>query len=266
MATSGRQPQGQGYRDRNSTAERALDILMMFSDERTTVSASEVAAHLDVARSTAYRYVQSLVSARFLEDGSAGGFQLGPRILELAHIARRSGGLAEVARPIMRQLADSTGETVLLTRLTGHTVFCVERADSVQRVMRVSYEPGETLPINAGASAYVLLAWLPEAELEAVLAQASFEAFTRNTITTSAALKKQLRETRRIGYAVSRGELDLDVVGVAAPIRDATDRVVAAISVAASASRVTQEDVPTLAKAVVGSAELISGRLRLLAG
>jgi DNA-binding IclR family transcriptional regulator len=255
-----------GYRDRNSTAERALDILMMFTDERTSVSASEVASHLEVARSTAYRYIQSLANSGFVEEGASGGFQLGPRILELARIARRSGGLTDVARPLMRHLADSTGETVLLTRLTGFTVFCSDRAESVQRAMRISYEPGQTMPANAGASAHVLLAWLPEAELDEFLSHVTFERFTRDTITTPAGLRKRLRETRRLGYAISRGELDLDVLGIAAPIRDATDRVIAGISVAASATRVHETDVPAMAKAVCGSADLISARLRLLAG
>lgn len=254
-----------GYRDRNSTAERALDILMMFSEQHPVITASEVAAHLDVARSTAYRYIQSLTNSGFLEEGSNGGFQLGPRILELAHIARRAGSLAEMARPIMRQLAASTGETILLTRLTGQSVFCVDRADSVARVMRVSYEPGQTLPINAGASAYVLLAWLPQEELDRLLAHVTFEPLTRNSITTLAGLHRKLRETRKTGYALSRGELDVDVLGVAAPIRDASDRVVAAISVAASDARFSDEEIPGLAKAVMGSAELISARLRLLA-
>jgi DNA-binding IclR family transcriptional regulator len=253
-----------GYRDRNSTAERALDILLMFNDDHMTVSASDVAAHLDVARSTAYRYVQSLSANGFLEEEGAGsGFRLGPRILELARLARRSSGLSEIARPVMRQLATTTGETVLLTRLTGTTVFCLDRADSVQRAMRISYEPGQTMPANAGASAHVLLAWLPERELDNVLASVSFDRFTRDTITTQAALRTRLSETRRRGYAVSRGELDSDVIGVAAPIWDASDRVVAGISVAASSLRVPQDDLDQLADSVVTAAEHISDRLRL---
>lgn len=171
-----------GYRDRNSTAGKALDILMMFKEHRTTVSAAEVAAHLNVARSTAYRYLQSLVQPGFLEEVPNGKFQLGPRVLELARIARRSGGLSDVAPPIMRELAAATGETVLLTRLIKSTVYCIDRSDAVQRAMQVSYEPGQTLPAHAGASAHVLLAWLPDEELDEVLADLVFETFTEDTI------------------------------------------------------------------------------------
>jgi DNA-binding IclR family transcriptional regulator len=252
-----------GYRDRNSTAERALDILLMFDDDHMTVSANQVATHLDVARSTAYRYLQSLATSGFIEEGATSGFRLGPRILELARIARRSSSLLDIARPVMRSLADSVGETVLLTRLTGATVYCLERTDSVQRVLRVSYEPGQTMPANAGASAHVLLAWLPEAELDTVLASVTFERFTNDTITSQTALRKRLSETRRRGYAVSRGELDTDVLGVAAPIWDGADRVTAAISIAASAARITEAGAETTAAAVSEAAERISARLRL---
>jgi len=257
---------GSGYRDRNSTAERALDILLMFDDDHLTVTANQVAAHLEVARSTAYRYLQSLASSGFIEEGAPSGFRLGPRILELARIARRSSGLREVARPIMLTLAQTTGETVLLTRLAGSTVLCLERSDSIQRVLRVSYEPGQSMPANAGASAHVLLAWLPEAELDSVLAGVTFERFTSETITSQAALRKRLTETRRSGYAVSRGEVDTDVLGVAAPIWDGTDRVAAAISVAAFATRVTGARVKATIAAVNEAAGQISARLRLLSG
>lgn len=89
------------YRERNSTADRALDILGLFCDTRLCLSAQEVAQALGTARSTAYRYVQSLVGAGFLEEAPAGGFRLGPRVLELGRLARRSYGLSDVALPII---------------------------------------------------------------------------------------------------------------------------------------------------------------------
>src|ERR1035437_7614259 len=93
------------YRERNSTADRALDILGMFDEHRPTIGAAEVADQLGVARSTAYRYVQSLGQSGFLEEAETGRFRLGRRILELALLARRGLGLAEVARPVMRRLS-----------------------------------------------------------------------------------------------------------------------------------------------------------------
>lgn len=84
-----------GYRDRNSTADRALTILEMFSDTQPSVTAVEVAAELSVARSTAYRYLESLTSRGFLEESPGGGFRLGLMVLKLARVTGLRPGARE---------------------------------------------------------------------------------------------------------------------------------------------------------------------------
>lgn len=252
------------YRERNSTADRAFDILSMFTEQRLAISAAEVAEEMDVARSTAYRYLQSLVGSGFLEESDGGRFRLGRRILELARLARRGIGLSEVARPVMRRLAAETRETVLLTRLAGSTVICLEREEAEHQTIRITYERGQVMPINAGASAFALLAWMDKPELETLLATVTLDPITSATITTKAALRKRLAETAVQGYGLSRGELDEDVLGVAAPIRDARGRVAAAISVAAVAARVPERQIPALAEAVRAAADEISQTLALM--
>lgn len=255
-----------GYRERNSTADRALDILTMFDDTHLVISGTAVAERLGVARSTAYRYLQSLVAGRFLEEAPGGGFRLGLRVLEIARLARRSYGLSEIALPSMQALAEETRETVLLTRRTGDLVVCVDRAESGTRVVRLSYERGSTLPLNAGASALVLLAWSPEDEARRLLQATELRRFTPATLTDVDALVERLGRIRRIGYSVTRGELDPDVVGIAAPIRDQDGQVVAAVSVAALASRVYPEAEADLAHRVLATAHDISERMTMVAG
>jgi DNA-binding IclR family transcriptional regulator len=250
------------YRPRNSTTERTLDVLDMFGDNTTTVTAAEVAQRLNVARSTAYRYIQSLVSLGFLEDDKDGGFRIGRRVLELARTARRGFGISEIARPVMRHLALQTNEVVLLTRLGDGVVVCLEREEVATRAVRISYEPGEIFPINAGAAAHVLLAWLDEGELDSILECSSFRRFTPVTLTTARALRNRLTETRAQGFAISRGELDEDVLGVAAPVLAGSGKVVAAISVAALSNRIPDAQIPTIADAVRSAADEISAVLR----
>ncbi|MFG1609785.1 IclR family transcriptional regulator [Actinoplanes sp. NPDC049265] len=246
-----------GYRVRNSTADRALDILLLFDDERLTISANEVAGHFQVARSTAYRYLESLTSNGFLEEnGNGGGFRLGPRVLDLARLARRGVGLSDLARPVMRDLAARTGVPVLLTRRSGSAVVCLEREEAKQ-ALRLSYERGEVLPINAGAAALALLAWVPESELDELLA-APLTRFTGATWTDPDRLRSRLADIRAAGFAISRGELDPDVLGVAAPVRTEDGRVVAAISIAALSHRVTDVDVEPYVTAVREAAATLS--------
>lgn len=247
------------YRDRNSTADRALDVLQLFSEDKLVWTGAEIAEQFQVARSTGYRYLKGLVSAGFVEECS-GGFRLGPRIFELSRLARKGLGLSSVARPVMSDLAMQSGETVLLTRRSGNAVVCLELEESKHPV-RISYERGHALPINAGAAAQVLLAWESEEEVERTLSTVSLERFTRHTVTDPKRLHKRLAKIRNQGYAVSSGELDTDVLGVAAPIRNAQGDVSAAISVAALTSRVSEEQIDSIIDAVRTAASRISDRL-----
>jgi DNA-binding IclR family transcriptional regulator len=167
-------------------------------------------------------------------------------------------GLSEVARPVMSRLAAEVGETVLLTRLAGSTVICLEREEAGSHAVRISYERGQVLPTNAGAAAYVLLAWLPEPAVAAILHGVDLPAFTERTMTDPPALLRRLADTRGQGYAVSRGELDPDVLGVSAPLRDHDGQVVAAVSVAAVSARVPDERLPQLVDRVRAAADEIT--------
>jgi len=254
-----------GYRERNSTADRALDILLLFSDDRLVLGGQEVADRLGVSRSTAYRYLQSLVSSGFIEETKPSGFRLGSTVFELARLARKGLGLSEVSRPIMRELVEEVGETVLLTRLSGSHVVCLEREEAGHPV-RLSYERGHVLPVNAGAAALVLLAWTPRKELADIVRTSGLPPLTEATVTDERALHQRLEAIRRDGFAVTRGELDAEVMGLAAPIRDADGTVVAAISIAALAYRVPEERVAEVATAVQAAAGRISARLRVIEG
>lgn len=251
-----------GYRERNSTADRALDVLQLYTDSKLVWSGSEISERLGVARSTGYRYLQSLVGSGFLEETN-GGFQLGPRVFELARLARRGIGLSEIARPAMRDLAEMTGESVLLTRRSGAAVVCLDLVEA-QHPIRLSYERGHVLPINAGAAAQVLLAWSPDREVDDVLARQALQRFTAKTITEPVKLKARLAGIREKGVAVSRGELDENVLGIAAPIRDGDGQVRAAVSIAALSSRIPQSRVPAASNAVIEAADRISRQLDLI--
>ncbi len=252
---------GGTYRERNSTADRALDILTLFSAEKPVWTGSEVATALGVARSTGYRYLQSLIGSGFLEE-TAGGARLGPRIFELARSARAGLGLSEVSLPVMRLLAGRLNETVLLTRRSGRSVVCLELAEARQMV-RLSYDRGQILPINAGAAAEVLLAWADPKEVRALLAQGPLESFTPKTLTDPEELRERLAYIRKRGVAVSRGELDEHILGVAAPIRNAAGAVCAAISVAALAVRVPRTELKNVEAAVRHAAATITRDLEL---
>jgi DNA-binding IclR family transcriptional regulator len=253
-------PETQAVR-RNTTADRAIDVLLLFDERRPVLPATEIAQELEMSRSTTYRYLQTLRSYGFLEEvPSRGGFRLGPRIFQLARVARNGIEFVDVALPVMQELAHETGENVLLTRRAGHYVVCVERVQS-PRPVRLSYERGHTLPIHAGASAKVLLAYADDADIESVLKTTTLTRFTDATVTNAAQLRKQLRQIHANGYAVSVGEVDPGVTGVAAPIFHANGRIAAGLSVAGLSANMPKRQLPAIIAAVRHSAETITAKL-----
>ncbi|MER5439747.1 IclR family transcriptional regulator [Streptomyces sp. NPDC002790] len=250
------------YRERNSTADKALDILGLFSDERLSLSGQEVAQALGTARSTAYRYLQSLVAGGFLEEDPRGGFRLGMRVLELARLARRRYGLSEIAVPVMEKLCEQVQETVLLTRRSGTRAICLEKCEAGHAV-RISYERGGVLPVNAGAAALVLLAWLPKEEARRLLESEPLQRFTARTLTDVDALQARLATIRREGQCVTWSELDEDVLGVAAPVFDASGSVVSALSIAALERRVPDSRLEEVVSAVREAAAQVTTQLEL---
>ncbi len=253
-----------GYRERNSTADRALVILSMFHPGRLRISAQQVADELGVARSTAYRYLQTLSAEAYIEENPDGGFRLGMKVFELARIARQSYRVSAVAIPILQNLAASTGETALLTRRSDDHVICLEREESTQHRLRLSYERGSSLALNAGASALVLLAWEEPDVVEAMLARAQLPQFTENTVTDPQKLQQRLAAIRDQGYAVTHGELDPGALGVAAPVRDEYHRVVAGLSVIAPGQRAPQTRIAELVDLVNAAAERLGSQLALI--
>lgn len=247
------------YRERNSTADRALDILLLFNENKLVWTGAEIADRIGVARSTGYRYMQSLVNTGFIEE-AVGGFRLGPRIFELARLARAGTSLTDIALPAMRSLVDTVGETALLTRRSGRFVVCLELVEA-SRAVRLSYERGHVLPINAGAAAEVLLAWAPPDEVASVLNAAPLERFTAKTLIDPGRLQARLAQIRKDGVAISQGELDEQILGVAAPIYNSRGDVTAAVSVAALASRVPRAALKSVKLAVKSTAAAISEQI-----
>ncbi|WP_411720515.1 IclR family transcriptional regulator [Mycetocola sp.] len=249
---------------RNTTADRTLEILALFSDDRLSVSVRDLIEELGVSRSSAYRYLQSLIRQQYLESAPDGSFRLGMRVLDLARLARVGYGLSELAVPEMRSLASTHRQTVVLTSLIGRSVVCLEREEWHGQFVRLSYEPGLELPVNAGASALVLLAWLPQTEVERLLDR-PLHKFTKNTLTGAPEILQRLATIREEAQAVSFAEVDPAALGIAVPIFGADDSVVAALSIVSLEERISKTQLAQALDDLHRASNKISQRLRAAA-
>jgi DNA-binding IclR family transcriptional regulator len=224
-----------------STADRVLDVLLLFQESWPELTAEEICELIDAPRSTTYRYIRVLRNKGFLEKSATGGYRLGPRLLQLGRIARSRLDISDIALPVMEDIARQTRETILLTRLFGDSAVCVERIEGPQTV-RISFEIGQVQPLHGGASSKILLAFVDEDRWDEYLTS-GLERFTEYTITEPEALKEQLREIRRQGYCDSESEVDLGARAVAVPIKDTRGRVVAGLSTAGPVFRMDDDTV-----------------------
>lgn len=236
------------------SARRVLQLLFYFDGQHPDAAVDELAAAVGVPLSTAYRYVALLREMSILEEGAGGTYHVTPRVLALGDAVERSHGLIRSAHPVMRRLAQFSGETALLVRLMGRAAVCVDRVESRQP-MRLTYEPGQAVSLQQGASARLLIANLPTEDRRAHLDWLADQdpAFARRR----AQFEEEIAWSAACGWAISRGEIDAGIVAVAAPVK-VLGRTVAAISIAGPEFRATEEDLDKRREAVVAGADEIA--------
>ncbi len=164
----------------------------------------------------------------------------------------------------MRELAEQFHQTVLLTKLMGNAVVCLEREEAREQYVRLSYERGSVLDINAGASALVLLAATPEDQVRGLLASTTLKQFTKKTLTDVDQIVERLAQVRADGYTVSSGEVDPTAMGIAAPIRRGNGDVIAGSSIVLNHSLGSKPQIDSIVEALVGVAASLSAQATLL--
>jgi len=178
-------------------ARRVLALMLAFSADKNTLTARDLAAATGIALPSVYRYITLLRETGLLAGDERGSYRLSARLIGLARAAEAAESIIDIADPVMRDLAAETGETVILVRLIGRSAVCVHRVQSAQR-LRISFEAGQPLPLDRGASSRLLLSGLPpelRREYLAPLAERDPEAAAR--------LDAKAAQTARQGYAVS---------------------------------------------------------------
>lgn len=216
---------------------RGLSVIRAFAAEHPRQTLSDVAKATDLTRATARRFLLTLVELGYVRtDGSV--FWLTPRVLELGYSYLSSLTLPEVAGPHLESLAKQVRESASVSILDGDDLVYVARVP-VSRIMTVSINIGTRFPAFATSMGRVLLAGLPEPELEQYLARVTLTQLTGRTIATTDALREELSRVRCNGYCIVDQELEQGLRSLAAPIRDHSGTTIAAVNISTQAARYT---------------------------
>lgn len=244
------------------TIERAFTIIELLGNADYYLGISEVAQRSDLPLATTHRLLSTLLQLGYVEQNpETNKYTLGVRILQLRGAVIEQLNLGVQAMPIMKMLMDRVGETVHLAVLNEGEIVYIERVEGL-RTQGMYTRIGKRAPAHCTALGKAMLSNLPEdLWYHDVVNRRGLKAFSETTITSIGVLRRDLQHTRERGYAVDNGETGELVRCVAAPIRDYTGQVVAALSISGPQSQITVDRVADLGSAVCKAAEMISNKL-----
>lgn len=212
------------------TVDRVLMLLECFTDAKPEWGISELSEHLGLYKSVIHRMLSNLQYRGYVSQNPVTKkYSLGLKLFELGMIVSRQMNLRAIAGSEMKALSEITEETVLLTIVDGSNGVCIEKMESNQAIKSTS-QLGKRVPLYAGAPTKLLMAYLSESEIDSML-QEDLSSFTDRTITDPERLKLELLEIRKQGYCWTFGELDIGSAGIAFPIYNAEEQVIASVSV-----------------------------------
>jgi IclR family transcriptional regulator, KDG regulon repressor len=246
----------------NRSLERALQILNVFNDKVQALSLAQLSEILNLPRATVLRLCSTLIKYGFLrQDPQSRQYSLGFRLFELGNIVFCSFSLRNIASPHISQLQMKLGKTVFLGIHDNEEVLYIDKRDDPKNPIRFTSEMGTRRPPYWGMLGSVLMAHLPDNEIERLLQKSPLTAFTKKTIIRKDAFLKWLHQIRDQGFAIDNETVFEGINGISAPIRDFTGNVVAALGVGFIASSVDSKTQKIIVNEVIGTAQTISSEL-----
>lgn len=245
-----------------ASLKRALEMMDVFLEPPHQYGVTDLSLITNQTKNQVYRFLKTLQAHNVVTmDEQTKKYRLGPRPMEWGIVAQLNTPIAEVAGPIMDELAEEVGETIVLTMLADQsTAICIDKRESDQ-VLQISAKVGRRVPLHAGAGGKCLLAFGEDKFRQNYFGRAeNLEKFTEYTITDSDELLIELEQIRAVGYSISDEDLDPGACSVAAPVFDSRGAVIATISVASPKTRFGDVDFQQNSRAAVAAAKAASRR------
>ncbi|MGJ9413564.1 IclR family transcriptional regulator [Aeromicrobium sp. CF4.19] len=240
------------------SVDRAITILEILARDGEA-GVTDVAGELGVHKSTAFRLLGTLEHRGVVEQSDERGkYRLGVGLIRMAGTTAARIDIVQAARPIAKQLAADTGETVNIAILVDSSALYLDQIAGAAALQPHNWV-GRRIPLHATSNGKVLAAALEPDEVDGLLPRLT--AYTERTITHRSTLHRELADVRERGFAVAVDELEEGMTALAAPVLDAHGEVVASLSVTGSSFRLDAEALDTAAGRVVRAADEVSAAL-----
>jgi IclR family pca regulon transcriptional regulator len=241
---------------------RGLEILALFTTERPSMNLTEIVNSTQLNKSTAFRMLSTLELLGYLErDRGTRQYRPGLKVLQLGFTALNSLEVDQIGQPYLKSLSDACGETTNMAIRDGAEIVYVAR-NATRQILGVNVQRGSRAPAYCTSMGKAQLIDLSPKELFDLLGEGPYPKLTPNTIIYLKDLVLELEKIREQGYAVNDEELAIGLRSIAAPVRGARGKMVAAINISVPGSRISRQELEQkLAPKVVDTAHLISSSL-----
>jgi DNA-binding IclR family transcriptional regulator len=210
---------------------KGINLLTVIAEAPEPLTVKQLSDAVALPRPTVYRLLAALVKSGLVRRSAAGhAYQIGHTLIGIANRALEKIELRDIAQEFLLALRDETGETVHLAVFHNNAMLYVDNLDSPERV-RMACSLGATVPLHNTAVGKAHLAFLPEAEREAILADLKLSRVTGRSITSLARLRNEIKQTAERGWATDEGENESDIFCFGAPVLDRIGRPAAGISI-----------------------------------
>ena len=247
------------------TIERVAAILDVLARSAKGISLGDLAGKVELPKGTAHRILSSLMHFDFVrQHAETRNYSLGFKLVELGSSLLEQINIRKEAESFLTALSQKTGETVYLAILDRTEVVYIEKIETEDNSigLRASSKVGQRNKVYCCSLGKILLAYLPDGELDQILSEIDFVQKTENTITDSLQFRDHLKAVHSRGYAIDDEESERGIRCVAAPVRNEVGVTVAAVSISGPAIRVTREKAQgTLKDDVIATALEISQEL-----
>lgn len=242
--------------------ERGLRLLAEFSARDRVLSAADLSRRLNVPRSTVFRLLATLESTGYVERADGGReYRLGLAVLRLGFDYLASLELTELGGPLLNRLRDDIEYPCNLVVRDGRSVVYVAKA-AASRPFASNVNVGARLPAHATVLGHVLLEDMGLDELRQLYPEAQLKVYSDNTPRTVEALHDLVQQVQQRGFVLHEGFFEASISTIAAPVRDRTGKVAAALGATIPASRLQQEELDRM----VGKVRETAGELSRLLG
>lgn len=243
-----------------SSLEKQIAILDLFTEDHLEWTPEELMRELGYPRPTLYRYLKTMKEAGLLTSLPGAGMTLGPRVVEMDYLMRKSDPLVHHGKPYLKELTDTWPATALLVRWYGRRLLCIDSAVSTPNPLS-SYPRGRPMPLARGAISRSIMAFLPRKTMFAMIDENLAELHSIGLGSTPTEVANSFRQVRKNGYAIAYGEVTPGVVGVAAPIFDAASTPIASLCMTMAGNFIASDKLDQISTRVRDAADKISGKL-----